>query len=178
MSSRNKLSDEQIKRALIADAENPKAWEAPISVGPSTSPRPEWYGRGRHLELSAKFFVLSLLHRLGAEANLTYLHPDNVDITAVRESGEAITFDVKTLLGTTTWRRDDFRARKNHYVVFVCFQPEWRDLHVFPDVFIWASENLRSLVDREKNPTISLDEVASKLDPTAAWKNFVTGPAV
>src|SRR5712691_8366846 len=45
MSSENKLTDEQVKRDLIADAENPDAWEAPIAVQPSTSGRPEWYGR-------------------------------------------------------------------------------------------------------------------------------------
>jgi len=72
MSARKKLSDEQIKRRLISDAEKAGAWEAPIRVPPSRSPRPAWYGRSKHLELAAKFYVLSVLHRLGAEANLTY----------------------------------------------------------------------------------------------------------
>ncbi len=55
---------------------------------------------GRHLELAAKFYVVSILHRLGAEANVTFAQPDNVDITVVQESGQALTVDVKMLRGT------------------------------------------------------------------------------
>jgi hypothetical protein len=96
MTVRKKVSETKIKFKLIADAENSDAWEAAITVPPSHAPRPEWYGRSRHLELAAKFYVLSVLRRLGAEANLTFAQPDNVDIAAVRQSGEAFTIDVKT----------------------------------------------------------------------------------
>ncbi len=39
--------DDEIMRALIADASNPDAWEHVAVVPPSTSPRPEWYGKSR-----------------------------------------------------------------------------------------------------------------------------------
>jgi RNA polymerase sigma factor (sigma-70 family) len=42
-----KNSDE-ITRALIADASNPDACERVAIVPPSTSPRPDWYGKPRH----------------------------------------------------------------------------------------------------------------------------------
>lgn len=38
-------TDDEIKRALIADAANPGAWERVGVVGPSLSPRPAWYGK-------------------------------------------------------------------------------------------------------------------------------------
>jgi RNA polymerase sigma-70 factor, ECF subfamily len=43
----DKLKDAEIKRALIADAANPDAWERVAVVPASASPRPEWYGKSR-----------------------------------------------------------------------------------------------------------------------------------
>ncbi len=177
MRARKRISEAEIKVKLLEDSENPDAWEAPIAVPPSTASRPEWYGRTKHLELAAKFYVLSVLHRLGAEANLTYAQPDNVDIAAVRQSGEAFTIDVKTLTGTSHWPVEGLKARKHHFVVFVCYQREWRDPQVVPDVYIWASERLKAFIAREKSTTVSLEDLASKLDPTSAWKQFASQPA-
>jgi DNA-directed RNA polymerase specialized sigma24 family protein len=45
MTAKNR--DDEIKRALIADANNPDAWERVATVPSSTSPRPAWYGKAR-----------------------------------------------------------------------------------------------------------------------------------
>ncbi|MFL6247602.1 MAG: hypothetical protein ACJ74H_16375 [Thermoanaerobaculia bacterium] len=174
MTIRKKDSNKVIERALIADADNPDAWEEPISVPASDAPRPSWHGRTNHLELAAKFHVLSVLHRLGAEATLTYAQPDNVDIAAVRQSGEAFTIDVKTLRGTTVWPVQRFSARKHHFVVFVCFHRELSDPHIVPDVYMWASERLKTFITLESANEISLETVASKLDPESAWDQFAS----
>ncbi|MGH9874938.1 MAG: hypothetical protein ACRD9S_20985 [Pyrinomonadaceae bacterium] len=160
----------------MADAENPGAWEPAIRVPPSRSPRPLWYGQSKHLELAAKFYVLSVLHRLGAEANLTYAQPDNVDIAAVRESGEALTIDVKTLTGTSQWPVENFSAKKHHFMVFVCFALEWDAPQLVPDLYIWSSERLKAFITRKNATTVSLEALALELDPTSAWKQFLTRP--
>jgi hypothetical protein len=177
MTPKKKDSEKEIRLKLIKDAKNSDAWEKPIRVQASRAPRPEWYGRTRHLELAAKFYVLSVLHRLGAEANLTYAQPDNVDITVVRKSGEAFTIDVKTLTGTSQWPFEQFSARKHHFVVFIRFESQGRDPQVVPDLYIWASERLKAFIARDKSKTVSLEEVASKLDPKSAWRHFVKQPA-
>lgn len=177
MTARKKLSQREIKLKLVEDAKNPDAWEAPQTVPPSHAPRPKWYGRTQHLELAAKFYVLSVLHRLGVEANLTYAQPDNVDIAAVRQSGEALTIDVKTLTGTSQWLVERFSARKHHFVVFVRFQGEWRNPQVVPDIYIWSSKSLKAFIARDKATTVFLEDIASKLDPMSAWDQFVTQPA-
>jgi RNA polymerase sigma-70 factor (ECF subfamily) len=51
MTTRKKLSDEEIKRRLIADAQNPNGWEPLGVVSPTASPRPAWYGQSRRAEL-------------------------------------------------------------------------------------------------------------------------------
>lgn len=45
MIARKKVSPDEIKRRLIADAENADAWEPLGTVAPSSSPRPAWYGQ-------------------------------------------------------------------------------------------------------------------------------------
>ncbi|HEY2323893.1 MAG TPA: hypothetical protein VGJ82_13645, partial [Thermoanaerobaculia bacterium] len=102
---------------VAADVNDPSAWGEPIVVGPSKGPRR--IRHAKHLELASKFYVLSVLHRLGADATVTFSQSDNVDITIVLESGRAITVDVKTLSGTADWPIGDFRSRAGHFVVFV-----------------------------------------------------------
>lgn len=43
MKAQKRLSTDEIERRLIADAENPDAWEPAIKVSSSRSPRPAWY---------------------------------------------------------------------------------------------------------------------------------------
>ena len=45
--------------------------------------------------LAAEFYVLSMLHRLGMEANLTLGNKKGVDIVLIRNPDEAVTIDVK-----------------------------------------------------------------------------------
>jgi hypothetical protein len=177
MKLRNKLLEKQIKARLIEDAGDPNAWEEPVIVPPSRRPRPEQYGSTTHLQLAAKFYVLSVLHRLGAEANLTFAQPDNVDIAVVRRSGEACTIDVKTLAGTNRWPVEPFEARKDHFLVFILFKREWHYPQVVPDIYIWTSESLRDFITHYKRTTVSLEAVASKLDPMSAWLDFLKRPA-
>src|ERR1043166_1670163 len=111
------LTDEQMNELVIADVNDPAAWGDPIVVGPSKGPRR--IRHAKHLELASKFYVLSVLHRLGADATLTFSQSDNVDITVVLESGNALTVGVKTLSGSIDWPTADFKSRPGHFVVFV-----------------------------------------------------------
>jgi len=168
-----KASEKEIKIKLIEDAKKTDAWGKPITVPPSRASRPEWYGRAGHLQLAAKFYVLSVLHRLGAEANLTSPQSDNVDIAVVRQPGEAFTIQVKTLMGTSQWPVEKFSARKHHFVAFIRYEHESHDPQIAPDVYIWPSERLKAFIARDRTKTVSLEDVASKLDPKSAWKQFV-----
>ena len=44
--------------------------------------------------LAAEFYVLSVLHRLGADAMLILGNKKSVDIAIVRDAGDAVTIDV------------------------------------------------------------------------------------
>ena len=93
--------------------------------------------------LAAEFYVLSVLHRLGADANLTLGNKKSVDIAVVRSAGDALTVDVKGLAGTTSWPVDNFRGgRKGHFLVLVCFLGRIDDPSVLPEVYVVPSSRV------------------------------------
>jgi hypothetical protein len=179
MSSRKrKLSDDEIEAEVLADLADPSAWDEPIYVPPSKSPRPAWVALGRHLELSARFHVLSILHRLGAEASLTHAHPENVDITVLQGPGRALTLDVKTLVGTTNWFVQPFTARKNHYVAFVLFARDAAaDPSTAPEVLVFPSVRLNRLLGQQNVPTVDIQSLASALGISNPWQQLIAEAA-
>jgi hypothetical protein len=44
----------EIEQAIIADADNPEAWEKPITVPPSFAPRPKSYGENKRISAAPK----------------------------------------------------------------------------------------------------------------------------
>jgi len=177
-SRKRKLTDDEIEAEVIAELDDPSAWEEPIFVPPSKSPLPEWVTRGRHLELSARFHVLSILNRLGAEASLTNAYRDNVDITVVQAPGCAMTIDVKTLIGTTRWRVQPFSGREHHYIAFVYYaRKSMNDPSAAPDVLIFPSVELKAFVDRQKSPTLNVQTVARHLGVSDSWQQLLVKAA-
>src|SRR5713226_6097595 len=131
--------DDQLNALVIADAGDLSAWGVPIEVPPSKSSRPAWIARTKHLELAAKYYVLSVLHRLGADARLAVPQNSDVDIVIGLESGDALTVDVKTLSGPKEWRIAPLRARERHYIAFVWY-PSADDLRIQPKTYVVTSE--------------------------------------
>src|SRR5258707_591851 len=169
----NQLTDEEMNELVIADVNDPSAWGDPIVVGPSKGPRR--IRHAKHLELASKFYVLSVLHRLGADASLTFSQSDNVDITVVLESGNALTVDVKTLTGPMEWPVADFRARAGHFVTFVWY-PAAADPNTPPSVYIVASEQLRHFLADLKEDRLSLDRL-EEIQAREAWERLAVSPA-
>ncbi|HEV7919945.1 MAG TPA: hypothetical protein VGR02_04045 [Thermoanaerobaculia bacterium] len=169
-SRKQKATDEQIEAEMLAKRGDPSAWKALPFVPASASPRPAWMLRSKHLELAAKFHVLSVLHRLDIEANLALGQPDNVDIAILGKAGLAITIDVKTIEGSREWLVEPFSVRKHHYVVVVEFPPQKDTVVAQPRAYIVASETLRKLVVRKKLKAIPLDFLSDELAALEAWQ--------
>jgi len=159
---------------VIADVNDPSAWGDAVIVGPSKGPRR--IRHAKHLELASKFYVLSVLHRLGADATLTFSQSDDVDITVVLESGNALTVDVKTLSGSADWPMTDFKSRPGHFVVFVRY-PADDDPGTPPSVYIIASEQLRRYVASRPDESLSLSQLDEDLHVRDAWRMLAITPA-
>lgn len=177
-SPKPKFTDDQIEEDALAKRGDPSSWEALPFVPPSKSPRPEWMIRNKHLELAAKFHVLSVLHRLGVEANLSLAQPDNVDIAILGRTGLAVTIDVKTVAeGAHEWLVDPFSARKHHYVAVVEFSPQRGSVVAQPRTYVVASKALQELIARRKLTTISLDMLSDELAALEAWQLIMSEQA-
>ena len=97
--------------------------------------------------LAAEFHVMSVLHRLGADAALTLGNKKSVDIAVIRGKGDSITIDVKGLEGKTGWPVDNVGPGKaKHFLVFVCFQGKIADPEVIPLVWVVPSLKLEPLM--------------------------------
>jgi len=74
--------------------------------------------------LAAEFYVLSCLHRLGLTANLTLGNKKGVDIVVVRDSGDAVTVEVKGIAKKYDWPANNLVTDRpnSHFVVLVSFE--------------------------------------------------------
>ena len=168
------LTDEQMNELVIADVNDPSAWGDPIAVGPSKGPRR--IRQAKHLELASKFYVLSVLHRLGADATPTFSQSDDVDITVVLESGNVLTVDVKTLTGPKQWPIEEFRVRSGHFLMFVWYADAGRP-DTPPHVYIVASEQLRHFLADHREDRIPLDRLDEVVHAREAWEQLAVSPA-
>lgn len=172
-----KSTDDQIEAEVLAKRGDSSAWEALPLVPPSTSPRPAWMLRSKHLDLAAKFHVLSVLHRLGIEANLALGQPDNVDITVLGKGGQAVTIDVKTIEGTREWLVEPFNARRNHYILIVEFVSRREPSSSAPRVYVLASEELQKFLARRRGTAVSLEVLGRTMGALEAWQLITAAQA-
>jgi len=168
MSQRSVKTETEIDDIVVSQADDPEAWEEEAHVRPR-----RWKVNPSRLELAAKFFVLSALHRLGAEATLALGEREDVDIAIITEAGKATTVNVKTLTGGWRWRVEDIHARQNHYVVFVCFTSEIRNPHVSPEVFILPSHALQNALSRQHETEVRVDDLSRELEARDAWHQLI-----
>jgi hypothetical protein len=127
---------------------------------------------GYNTNLAAEFHVLSMMHRLGVEANLTLGNKKSVDIASVRGAGDAITIDVKGLAGATGWPVDNLASpRPGHFIVFVCYLGKIGDLKVAPEVWIIPSAEVPPLVYHSPNGKRRVVQRATLKTKAAKYKD-------
>jgi hypothetical protein len=104
---------------------------------------------GYNSNLAGEFYVLSMLHRLGADATLTLGNKKSVDIVVVRGKAETLTIDVKALAGKTGWPVDNFDGgKKGHFIALVCFLGKIEDPTKSPEVYIVPSALVEGVTTR------------------------------
>ncbi len=98
--------------------------------------------------LAAEFYVLSTLHRLGADASLTLGHKKAVDIFIARKKGRAFTIDVKGVAGSYDWPASnvDRKGRTGHFLVLVSYEGNIDDPKQAPSVWVVPSRHIRPFI--------------------------------
>jgi hypothetical protein len=97
--------------------------------------------------LAAEFYVLSMLHRLGADAALTLGNKKAVDILVVNENGTTSTIDVKGLEKRYDWPANNVRLHKpQHFYVLVSFEGKITDPFTPPAVWVIPSNDIEQFL--------------------------------
>jgi len=104
--------------------------------------------RGYNTNLVSEFYVLSMLYRLGFDANLTLGNKKSVDIAVVLGPGHAITIDVKPVAGKMDWLMGNpgVSPRANHYVVLVSYDGRFDDAKQAPRCWVLRHEEVLPLI--------------------------------
>jgi hypothetical protein len=105
--------------------------------------------KGYNTNLASEFYVLSMLYRLGLDANLTLGNKKSVDIAVVLGPGHAITVDVKAVAGKTDWLvggSPQSSPKANHYVVLVSYEGRFRDAEQPPRCWVLRHGEVLPLV--------------------------------
>jgi hypothetical protein len=130
---------------------------------------------GYNTNLASEFHVISLLHRLGLDANLTLGNKKAVDIVVVRTAGDAVTIDVKAVAGKLDWLVGNVleEPRQNHFVVLVSYESKFADLLSVPRVWIFPHAELLRMIKSAKPPStmkyVSRREVVQLSQYENAW---------
>jgi len=106
--------------------------------------------------LAAEFYVLSMLHRLGADAALTLGNKKAVDIIVANESRTITTIDVKGLEGRYDWPADNIHLLQDsqHFYVLVSFEGKITDPLSPPSVWIIPANELAPFIRKYKTRTV------------------------
>jgi hypothetical protein len=98
--------------------------------------------------LAAEFYVLSMLHRLGADAALTLGNKKAVDIIVVNENRTVTTIDVKGLEKSYDWPADNIHLLQDtqHFYVLVSFEGRITDPLSPPSVWIIPAKELAQFI--------------------------------
>jgi hypothetical protein len=100
--------------------------------------------------LAAEFYVLSMLHRLGADAALTLGNKKAVDIIVANENKTITTVEVKGLAKAYDWPADNIHQFKDtqHFYALVSFEGKITDPLSPPSVWIIPSEKLNPFIKK------------------------------
>lgn len=84
--------------------------------------------------LASEFYVLSVLHRIGAEPSLTLGNKKAIDIYVAISPDEFVTIDVKGVARRYDWPATNVREtkRKNHFYVLVSYEGSIQDPSFLP----------------------------------------------
>jgi len=105
--------------------------------------------------LAAEFHVLSILHRLGADASLTLGHKKAVDIFVARQKGKAFTIDVKGVAGPYDWHANNVNRNgtKGHFLVLVSYEGKINDPKQAPSVWVVPSKHISPFIRKYRSLT-------------------------
>jgi hypothetical protein len=127
--------------------------------------------------LAAEFYVLSMLHRLGADAALTLGNKKAVDIIVANENRTVSTIEVKGLVKRFDWPADNIHSFQDiqHFYVLVSFEGKITDPLSPPSAWIIPANDLTRFI-RKYTTRIVISRAAVQAEGQRffhAWSKIV-----
>src|SRR5262245_14258405 len=99
---------------------------------------------------------MSVLYRLGLNANLTLGNKKSVDIVVVHAPGDAVTHGGKALAGRVDWLVGNATgpARQRHFVVMLAYDGRFRQVAELPKVWVLPHNEFLGLIRTAKPPSV------------------------
>ena len=97
--------------------------------------------------IASEYLILSKLYRQELEAYVSLGNKKSVDIRVIRENGNPISIDVKSVRGYSSLVVNNVEPNFDHFLVFVIYNNKFNDLNVEPDIFIVPSDELASITE-------------------------------
>jgi hypothetical protein len=106
--------------------------------------------------LASEFYVLSMLHRLGADAALTLGNKKAVDIIIINDNKTITTVEVKGLAGRYDWPADNIFnfVDVEHFYALVSFEGKITDPLLPPSVWIIPANELQQFIRKYRTRTV------------------------
>jgi hypothetical protein len=106
--------------------------------------------------LAAEFYVLSMLHRRGAEASLTLGNKKAVDIAIVRGAGRTVTVDVKGVAKRWDGPADNVHlpTHNRHFLAIVSFEGKIREPASPPSVWVIPARKATPFLRKYRTRTV------------------------
>ncbi|NLP59461.1 hypothetical protein [Lutibacter sp. B1] len=92
--------------------------------------------------IASEYLILSKLYRLDLEAYISQGNKKSVDIRVIKENGETLSIDVKSVRGYSSLVVNNVVPKENHFLVFVIYNNKFEDLDSHPDIFIVPSQKI------------------------------------
>ena len=107
---------------------------------------------GYNTNLASEFHVLSVLHRLGADACLTLGNKKGVDIFLIRDTGESVMVEVKGVAGKFDWPADNILPQEGrlHFIVLVSYEDRIHDPSTIPSVWVVPNSAISTFIKQYK----------------------------
>jgi hypothetical protein len=123
--------------------------------------------------LASEFWVLSTLHRLGAEAYLTLGNKKSVDIVVQPDEGSIRTIDVKGVAKHYDWPADNIKlpGKQNHYYVLVCFDGKIDQPDQSPSAWVVPAKELKDFIKTYKTRKV-VSRMLMKKNGARFWQSW------
>ena len=123
--------------------------------------------------LASEFWVLSTLHRLGAEAYLTLGNKKSVDIIVQRAGGALYTVDVKGVAKQYDWPADNITllSEQTHYYVLVCFDGKIDQPGQSPSAWVVPAKELKDFIKTYKTRKV-VSRMLMKKNGARFWQSW------